>query len=113
MCLLLANMVAQNHLDKYKLRIVALDATKAFGRVVQSFLTLALDGVSGHCHALVALPPGWNPRCQLSRKLDEPQARSGGLDAEINPLLLSWIEPLLLYRSGGNVVTIWCLIYKN
>jgi len=43
-----------------------------------SFLTSALDGVSGQRHAPAALyPRGKDPRYPLDRRLGGPQSRSG------------------------------------
>jgi hypothetical protein len=59
-----------------------------------SFLTSALDGVSGQRHAPAALFPGERtPRYPLYRRLGGPQSRSGHRGKRKNPFPLPRIEP--------------------
>jgi hypothetical protein len=70
------DFLRQHLLFKAKSKVVPLHAMVAFGGEEYSsysFLTLAVDGVSGQRHAPAAL----YPRYPLYRRLGGPQSRSG------------------------------------
>jgi hypothetical protein len=78
-----------------------------------SFLTSALDGVSGRRHASAALyHRGKDSRYPMHRRLGRPQSRSGHRGWRTNPLPLPRIEPRAPSRPI-RIQTLYWLSYPS
>ena len=82
---------------------------------LHSFLTSALEEVSGQLHASAALPEGTRRSCSLDRTLDAPQSRVPRRNSELiwNQLKSNWLNSLTNKINSSTFLPWWSLNSKK